>query len=103
MAEFKNIDVTELKSLLEQGNIRLVDVRTEAEVRQGFIKGAEMLPLHCYLYVCMNLIVLYRLCSIVALAHVRRRLRRSPQQKVLQMLITCKAESWRGRRRVYRW
>jgi len=46
MAEFKNIDVMELKTLLEKGNICLVDVRTEAEVRQGFIKGAEMLPLH---------------------------------------------------------
>ena len=46
MKEFKNIEVTELKNMLTQGNIRLVDVRSETEIMQGFIKGAEKLPLH---------------------------------------------------------
>jgi rhodanese-related sulfurtransferase len=46
MAEYKNIDVAQLQALLAQGNIRLVDVRTEAEIAQGFIRGAYKLPLH---------------------------------------------------------
>jgi rhodanese-related sulfurtransferase len=44
--EYKNIDVTELKVMLAQESIRLVDVRSEAEINQGFIKGADKLPLH---------------------------------------------------------
>lgn len=46
MAEFKNIDVTELQAMLSQGTIRLVDVRTDAEIAQGVIQGADKLPLH---------------------------------------------------------
>ena len=46
MTEYKNIDVTELNALLAKENIRLIDVRSETEMRQGFIKGADMLPLH---------------------------------------------------------
>jgi len=46
MAEFKNINVAELQAMLAQGCIRLVDVRTDAEIAQGFIRGAEKLPLH---------------------------------------------------------
>jgi rhodanese-related sulfurtransferase len=43
---FKNITVAELLPLLEAGKVKLVDVRTDAEVVQGFIKGASKLPLH---------------------------------------------------------
>lgn len=43
---FKNITVAELQPLLDAGKVKLVDVRTDAEVSQGFIKGAEKLPLH---------------------------------------------------------
>ena len=46
MAEFKNIDVVELQAMLARGDIRLVDVRTDAEIAQGLIQGAEKLPLH---------------------------------------------------------
>jgi rhodanese-related sulfurtransferase len=46
MAEFKNIDVTKLHTLLAQGNIRLVDVRSDSEIAQGSIKGADKIPLH---------------------------------------------------------
>ena len=46
MAEFRNIDVIELQAMLARGNIRLVDVRTDAEIAQGLIQGADKLPLH---------------------------------------------------------
>ncbi len=43
---FKNISVAELQPLLAGGKVRLVDVRTDAEIAQGHIRGAEKLPLH---------------------------------------------------------
>lgn len=46
MAEFKNIDVMELQAMLARGGVRLVDVRTDAEIAQGLIQGADKLPLH---------------------------------------------------------
>jgi len=46
MNGFKNIDVIELQAKLAQGGVRLVDVRTDAEVARGYIPGAEKLPLH---------------------------------------------------------
>ena len=46
MAAFKNIDVEQLQAMLAEGGIRLVDVRTDAEIAQGFIQGADKLPLH---------------------------------------------------------
>lgn len=36
----------ELQTMLAQGNMRLVDVRTDAEIAQGHIRGADKLPLH---------------------------------------------------------
>ena len=46
MNSFKNITVAELEPLLAGGKVKLVDVRTTAEVARGFIKGAEIMPLH---------------------------------------------------------
>jgi rhodanese-related sulfurtransferase len=46
MAGFKDINVAELQALLAQEKIRLVDVRTDAEIARGFIPGASKLPLH---------------------------------------------------------
>lgn len=46
MSSYKNITVTELQPLLAEGKVKLVDVRTTAEIARGFIKGAEILPLH---------------------------------------------------------
>jgi len=46
MSGYKNITVAELQPLLAAGKVKLVDVRTDAEVARGFIKGAEKLPLH---------------------------------------------------------
>jgi len=46
MSSYKNISVTELQPLLAAGKIKLVDVRTDAEIARGMIKGAEKLPLH---------------------------------------------------------
>lgn len=43
---FKNIDVAELPAMMEQGGVRLVDVRTDAEVARGKIPQGESLPLH---------------------------------------------------------
>lgn len=43
---FTNISVNELQSLLQRGPVRLLDVRTDAEVARGKIPHAEALPLH---------------------------------------------------------
>lgn len=42
----KNISVAELQAQLDSGHVRLVDVRTGAEVARGYIEGAVKLPLH---------------------------------------------------------
>lgn len=46
MSTYKNISVAELQTLLKAGGIRLVDVRTDAEIARGYIAGADKLPLH---------------------------------------------------------
>jgi rhodanese-related sulfurtransferase len=43
---FSNITVAELQTMLKQGGLRLVDVRTDAEVARGKIPQGESLPLH---------------------------------------------------------
>lgn len=46
MSGFKNITVAELQSRLQQGGLRLADVRTEAEMARGMIPQGEAMPLH---------------------------------------------------------
>jgi len=46
MANFREINVAELQAMLTRGNIHLVDVRTDAEIARGIIRGADKLPLH---------------------------------------------------------
>jgi len=46
MSGFKNISVAELDEMLQAGNVRLLDVRTEAEIAQGMIPQGEAFPLH---------------------------------------------------------
>jgi len=46
MTGFKNITVAELTTMLQQGSLRLVDVRTDAEVARGKIPQGDSLPLH---------------------------------------------------------
>jgi len=41
-----NIGVEELEKLLQKGGVRLLDVRTDAEIAQGKISQGEPLPLH---------------------------------------------------------
>ena len=43
---FKDITVAELGAMLQQGGLRLVDVRTDAEVSRGKIPQGISLPLH---------------------------------------------------------
>ena len=43
---FKNIAVAELQTMMQQGGMRLVDVRTDAEVQRGKIPQSHSLPLH---------------------------------------------------------
>jgi len=43
---FKNITVAELVTMLQQGGLRLLDVRTDAEVARGKIPQGVSLPLH---------------------------------------------------------
>lgn len=43
---YMNITAEELELRLRQGGLRLVDVRTDAEVAQGKIPQGEPLPLH---------------------------------------------------------
>ncbi|MCR4304395.1 MAG: rhodanese-like domain-containing protein [Gallionella sp.] len=46
MNSFRNITAIELQDMLEKGGMRLLDVRTEAEMAQGKIPQGEPLPLH---------------------------------------------------------
>jgi rhodanese-related sulfurtransferase len=46
MSEFKILTIAELQPLLGANKIKLVDVRTDAEISRGYIQGAEKLPLH---------------------------------------------------------
>ncbi len=46
MGNYKNITVAELMKLLQQENIKLIDVRTDAEIARGKIPQGEPLPLH---------------------------------------------------------
>jgi rhodanese-related sulfurtransferase len=43
---FKNISAAELQTLLQRDELRLVDVRTAAEVMRGKIPQGDPLPLH---------------------------------------------------------
>lgn len=46
MSGFKNLGVAELEAMLQKGGLRLVDVRTDAEVARGKIPQGESIPLH---------------------------------------------------------
>ncbi|MCX7193623.1 MAG: rhodanese-like domain-containing protein [Proteobacteria bacterium] len=46
MSSFKNITVTELVTMLQQHDLKLIDVRTDAEISRGKIPQGEVLPLH---------------------------------------------------------
>ena len=46
MPGFRNITITELETVLQQGGARLLDVRTDAEVARGRITQGDSLPLH---------------------------------------------------------
>jgi rhodanese-related sulfurtransferase len=46
MNDFKNITVAELHEMMDQSDVQLVDVRTDAEIARGHIKGAICMPLH---------------------------------------------------------
>lgn len=46
MNGFRNITVAELQAMMEQGGLRLVDVRTDAEILRGKIPQGDPLPLH---------------------------------------------------------
>lgn len=46
MANYQNITASELSRLLQQGGVRLIDVRTDAEIARGKIPQGEKLPLH---------------------------------------------------------
>jgi rhodanese-related sulfurtransferase len=43
---YKNIAVAELDELMQKGGVRLLDVRTDAEIAQGKIPQGEPMPLH---------------------------------------------------------
>lgn len=46
MADFKNITVAELETMLQQESLKLIDVRTDAEIARGKIPQGAVLPLH---------------------------------------------------------
>lgn len=46
MTDFVNITVAELLEMLDRPEVQLVDVRTDAEIARGRIKGAICMPLH---------------------------------------------------------
>ncbi len=43
---FRDVTVAELQVMMMQDSVRLVDVRTDAEIAQGKIPQGEPLPLH---------------------------------------------------------
>ena len=43
---FSNITVAELQSMMQQGGLHLVDVRTDAEIARGKIPQGQPLPMH---------------------------------------------------------
>ena len=43
---FRNITAADLHAMLNQAGLRLLDVRTDAEIAQGKIPQGEPLPLH---------------------------------------------------------
>jgi rhodanese-related sulfurtransferase len=46
MASYKDIDCAALNALISEGNVVLVDVRTDEEAARGIIHGALHIPLH---------------------------------------------------------
>jgi rhodanese-related sulfurtransferase len=46
MHDFKEIAPAELQEMQSGGNLRLIDVRSDAEVARGMIQGALHIPLH---------------------------------------------------------
>lgn len=46
MANYKEIDSFSLNTLITEGNLILVDVRTDDEAARGIIHGALHIPLH---------------------------------------------------------
>ena len=46
VGDYKNISVAELVKLMQQESIKLIDVRTDAEIARGKIPQGEALPLH---------------------------------------------------------
>jgi rhodanese-related sulfurtransferase len=46
MAGYKEIESIDLYTLMSQGKILLVDVRTDDETSKGMIQGAQPIPLH---------------------------------------------------------
>lgn len=46
MTTFKNLTAQELGAMLHRRDIRLVDVRTDAEIKRGMIPQADSMPLH---------------------------------------------------------
>jgi len=46
MSGYKEIGSPELRSMLDQGGVLLVDVRNDEEVARGMIAGARHIPLH---------------------------------------------------------
>lgn len=46
MTGFKNITVAELATMLQQDGLKLIDVRTDAEIARGKIPQGDALPLH---------------------------------------------------------
>ena len=46
MSSFKNINIAELQIMMQQNSMRLIDVRTDAEIARGKIPQGDALPLH---------------------------------------------------------
>ena len=46
MNGFKNITAAELLAMMKRGGLRLVDVRTDAEISRGKIPQGDPMPLH---------------------------------------------------------
>lgn len=80
MVSYFNIECNELKKLLEQGNVVLVDVRTPEEWHEKHLEGAYLLPLNSISY-----------CDIVELCNTLHNNQSINNNKSVNLVFYCRA------------
>lgn len=102
MNGFRNITVAELRAMMEKGGLRLVDVRTDAEISRGKIRKGIRFRCICCRCAWAGWTGIALRSSIARWVGVPPRRRPLPRPTALTRCITCRAVLLRGRRRVCR-